>query len=88
MKPCVCIARFARSPGEDGGSDGESLSGGSSGVAEGIQSVGGLPDGLGEVGHLGDSTGVVGDRAVSVGGQGDSEGGEHADGGNGDSVSW
>ena len=36
--------------------------------------------------HLGDTTGVVTDGAVAVDGEADGEGGEHAEGGHGDTV--
>ena len=39
-----------------------------------------------EAAHLGDAAGIIGDGAVGVDGDGDAGGGEHADGGEGDTV--
>jgi hypothetical protein len=39
-----------------------------------------------ELAHLSDASGVVADGAIAVDGEADGEGGEHADGGHGDTV--
>ena len=63
--------------GECRGTDGEALSGGGGGVAEGVEDVGALTDLRLEFGHLRIAAGIVGDGAVCIGGEGDSEGAEH-----------
>ena len=65
---------------------GKSLSGCGGGVAEGVEDVGAFADLRVEFGHLGISAGVVGYWTVSVCGKGDSEGAEHSDCSNCDSV--
>ncbi len=72
--------------GEGGGTDGKAFSGGSGGVAEGIEGIGAVANFGLKAGHFGDAAGVIGDGAVGVGGEGDAEGREHANGGKGDTV--
>ena len=73
--------------GQDGGADGETLTGGGGGVTERIESVGAVADFLRNIrGHFGDTAGVVGNRAVRISGESDTEGGQHTNSGDGDTV--
>ena len=56
--------------------DGEALTGGRGGVAEGIEHVGAISNKAGLSRHFRVATGVVSNRSVCVGGQGDTQGGE------------
>ena len=72
---------------QDGGADGETLTGGGGGVTEGIELVGALTNFFRNIrGHFGDTAGVVGNRAVGIGGESDTEGGQHTNSGDGDTV--
>ena len=76
-----------RKRGQDSGADGETLTGGGGGVAERIELVGALADFVRNVRrHFSDATGVIGNRTVRVSGEGDTEGGQHADRSDGDTV--
>merc|ERR1712159_679095 len=73
--------------GQDGGADGETLTGGGGGVTERIESVGAGADFLRNIrGHFGDTAGVVGNRAVRISGESDTEGGQHTNSGDGNTV--
>ena len=71
---------------EGSGADGEALAVGGSGVAGGVEGVSALTHVLTELAYLGNATGVVADGAIAVDGETDGEGGEHAEGGHGDTV--
>jgi hypothetical protein len=66
--------------------DGEALADRRRGVADLVEAVGDLAASPAHAGHLGDAAGVVRDRAVGVDGHGDADGGEHAHGGDADTV--
>ncbi len=71
---------------EGGGANSEALADGGGGVTGGVEGIGLSADGGGETGHFGDTSGVIGDRTVAIDGEGAGEGGEHAEGGEGDAV--
>ena len=76
-----------RKGSQDGGADGETLTGGGGGVTEGIELVGALTDFFRNIrGHFGNTASVVGNRAVGIGGESDAKGGQHTDSGDGDTV--
>mmetsp|Transcript_6763 Transcript_6763/g.22192 ORF Transcript_6763/g.22192 Transcript_6763/m.22192 type:complete len:577 (+) Transcript_6763:629-2359(+) len=76
-----------RKRGQDGGANGETLTGGGSGVTEGVELVGALANFVGDTcGHFGDTTGVVRNRTVRISGESDTKGRQHTDGGDGDTV--
>mmetsp|Transcript_19937 Transcript_19937/g.35580 ORF Transcript_19937/g.35580 Transcript_19937/m.35580 type:complete len:570 (+) Transcript_19937:828-2537(+) len=65
--------------GEDSGTDGETLSCGSSGVSKRIEGVCGFPGAVRDFfGHFGDSSGVIGNRTESIGGEGDAKCRKHS----------
>ena len=65
--------------GEGSRADGEALTGGGGGVAEGVKRIGALTNLRLQAGHFGDTAGVIGNGAVGIGGQGDAQRSQHAD---------
>ena len=66
--------------------DGKALTGSSSGVAEGIEGIGTVAHLLAELAHLCISSRIVGDRTVGIGSQRDTQGGEHTDSSDTDTI--
>ena len=82
----VHIGNKQSQSGQGSGADGEALTGGGGGVAEGVERVGAVTDLLGQAGHLGDAAGVIGHGAIGVGGEGDAQRAQHADASDTDAV--
>lgn len=71
---------------QGGGSDSETLTNRSSSVSSCVEGVSPVSDFLAHLCHLGNTSSVVADRSVSVDSEGERQIGEHAEGGEGDSV--
>ena len=71
---------------ERGGADGKTLAHGGRGVADGVEFIRDLTHMGIQAAHLGDTAGVVGDGPVGVHRDRDAGGGQHADGGQSDTV--